>query len=207
MLREAGAAEVHFRVSSPPYKWPCFYGLDTGRRSELLAADLSVGEIRDFLGVDSLAYLDLDRLIARHRARRRARSAPRACRASTRSRCPARAAETDSKLVLELEPGSHDVPDRRSRRRPSSERGRVTASDVERRAEPLTYAGAGVDIGAGEHAVELIKEHVRSTFRPEVVGDIGGFGGLFAFEPPRHPRPGARVVHRRRGHEVADRAA
>ena len=67
MLREAGAAEVHFRVSSPPYKWPCFYGMDTGSRSELLAADMSVGEIRDFLGVDSLAYLELDRLTARHR--------------------------------------------------------------------------------------------------------------------------------------------
>ena len=62
MLREAGAAEVHFRVASPPYKWPCYYGLDTGRRSELLAADLSVGEIRDFAGFDSLAYLELDRL-------------------------------------------------------------------------------------------------------------------------------------------------
>jgi len=62
MLRKAGAAEVHFRVSSPPYKWPCFYGMDTGSRSELLAADLSVGEIRDFLGVDSLAYLELARL-------------------------------------------------------------------------------------------------------------------------------------------------
>jgi amidophosphoribosyltransferase len=62
MLRESGAAEVHFRVSSPPYKWPCSYGMDTGSRSELLAADMSVGEIRDFLGVDSLAYLDLDRL-------------------------------------------------------------------------------------------------------------------------------------------------
>ncbi|MET0275446.1 MAG: phosphoribosylformylglycinamidine cyclo-ligase [Acidimicrobiia bacterium] len=48
--------------------------------------------------------------------------------------------------------------------------------------EPLTYAGAGVDIAAGELAVERIKAHVRSTFRPEVVGDIGGFGGLFAFE-------------------------
>ena len=64
MLREAGAAEVHFRVASPPYKWPCYYGLDTGRRSELLAADLSVGEIRDFAGFDSLAYLELDRLTA-----------------------------------------------------------------------------------------------------------------------------------------------
>ena len=45
---------------------------------------------------------------------------------------------------------------------------------------PLTYAGAGVNIAAGELAVERIKKHVRSTFRPEVVGDIGGFGGLFA---------------------------
>lgn len=46
--------------------------------------------------------------------------------------------------------------------------------------EPLTYADAGVDIAAGEKAVERIKEHVRSTFRPEVVGDIGGFGGFFS---------------------------
>ena len=53
--------------------------------------------------------------------------------------------------------------------------------------ESLTYAGAGVDIGEGERAVELIKRHVRSTFRPEVVGDIGGFGGLFSFDS-RHLR-------------------
>jgi phosphoribosylformylglycinamidine cyclo-ligase len=46
--------------------------------------------------------------------------------------------------------------------------------------DALTYSDAGVDIAAGEKAVELIKQHVRSTFRPEVVGDIGGFGGLFA---------------------------
>ncbi len=63
MLRESGAREVHLRISSPPYRWPCFYGMDTSRRSELLAADLSVGEIRDYLGVDSLAYLELDRLV------------------------------------------------------------------------------------------------------------------------------------------------
>ena len=45
-----------------------------------------------------------------------------------------------------------------------------------------TYAGAGVDIDAGERAVDRIKQHVRSTFRPEVIGDIGGFGGLFALD-------------------------
>ena len=63
MLREAGAAEVHMRISSPPYRWPCHYGMDTGARSELLAADLTVDEIRAFLNVDSLAYLPVERLL------------------------------------------------------------------------------------------------------------------------------------------------
>lgn len=62
MLREAGAAEVHMRISSPPYRWPCFYGMDTGTRGELLAANLTVAEIQDYLGVDSLSYLSLERL-------------------------------------------------------------------------------------------------------------------------------------------------
>jgi amidophosphoribosyltransferase len=62
MLREAGAAEVHLRISSPPYRWPCFYGMDTGTRGELLAANLTVEEIRDYLDVDTMAYLSLDRL-------------------------------------------------------------------------------------------------------------------------------------------------
>src|SRR5262245_52445418 len=53
----------------------------------------------------------------------------------------------------------------------------------------MTYADAGVDISAGEQAVERIKAKVRSTFRPEVIGDIGGFGGLFAFPTDRYKRP------------------
>jgi phosphoribosylformylglycinamidine cyclo-ligase len=52
-----------------------------------------------------------------------------------------------------------------------------------------TYAGAGVDIAAGEEAVERIKAKVRSTFRPEVIGDIGGFGGLFEFPQHRYRHP------------------
>ena len=55
--------------------------------------------------------------------------------------------------------------------------------------EPLTYAAAGVDISAGEKAVEMIKEHVRSTFRPEVLGDVGGFGGLFSLGRMRAKDP------------------
>ncbi|HEX3393990.1 MAG TPA: amidophosphoribosyltransferase [Acidimicrobiales bacterium] len=63
MLREAGAAEIHLRISSPPYRWPCFYGMDTGTRSQLLAADLTVPQVREYLACDTLAYLDLDRLL------------------------------------------------------------------------------------------------------------------------------------------------
>jgi amidophosphoribosyltransferase len=64
MLREAGAAEVHLRIMSPPYRWPCFYGMDTAERDELLAARLTEDEIARFVGADSLAYLTLDRLEA-----------------------------------------------------------------------------------------------------------------------------------------------
>jgi amidophosphoribosyltransferase len=63
LLREAGAAEVHLRISSPPYRWPCYFGMDTGQRSELIAANMSVGEICDYVGADSLAYLDIDGLL------------------------------------------------------------------------------------------------------------------------------------------------
>ncbi len=63
MVREAGAIEVHLRISSPPYRWPCFYGMDTGDRSTLLAADRSIDEIADALEVDSLEYLELHNLI------------------------------------------------------------------------------------------------------------------------------------------------
>src|SRR5471032_2765201 len=53
----------------------------------------------------------------------------------------------------------------------------------------LTYSDAGVDIGAGEKAVERVKAHVRSTFRSEVIGDVGGFGGLFAVDWKRYRDP------------------
>jgi len=63
MLREAGAVEVHLRLTSPPVRWPCFYGMDFGDTDQLLAANLSVDQIREYLGVDTLAYIDLDRLL------------------------------------------------------------------------------------------------------------------------------------------------
>ncbi len=64
MLRDAGAAEVHLRISSPPFMWPCFYGIDTPSRTELLAANHTLDEIVDYLGCDSLAYISLENLKA-----------------------------------------------------------------------------------------------------------------------------------------------
>lgn len=63
MLREAGAAEVHVRISSPPIKWPCFFGIDFATRAELIANGMSVDEICQSLGADSLAYISTDRMI------------------------------------------------------------------------------------------------------------------------------------------------
>jgi amidophosphoribosyltransferase len=62
MILEAGAAEVHFRIASPPTAWPCFYGVDTPERSKLLAANMSEDEMRDWIGVDSLRFISLDGL-------------------------------------------------------------------------------------------------------------------------------------------------
>ncbi|MCG5217784.1 amidophosphoribosyltransferase [Streptosporangium sp. KLBMP 9127] len=64
MLREAGAREVHVRISSPPVAWPCFYGIDFATRAELIAGSLEVDEIRDSLGADSLGYISLEELTA-----------------------------------------------------------------------------------------------------------------------------------------------
>jgi amidophosphoribosyltransferase len=64
MLREAGAAEVHVRISSPPITWPCFYGIDFASRAELIATGLEVDEVRQAIGADSLGYLSEDGMIA-----------------------------------------------------------------------------------------------------------------------------------------------
>jgi amidophosphoribosyltransferase len=64
MLREAGAAEIHVRISSPPVKWPCFYGIDFASRAELIANGLGVEEIAASLGADSLGYISTEGMIA-----------------------------------------------------------------------------------------------------------------------------------------------
>ncbi len=63
LLRDAGAAEVHMRITSPPVVWPCFYGIDTDTQEQLIAASHTVEEIREHIGADSLAYLSLPGMV------------------------------------------------------------------------------------------------------------------------------------------------
>ena len=98
LLREAGAVEVHLRITSPPIKWPCFYGIDMSTRQELVASDLAVEEVRAFLGADSLGYLSLDGLV-------RAAGSPAEdfCRACFDGEYPIEVPERAGKFVLEAQ--------------------------------------------------------------------------------------------------------
>ncbi|HWJ02761.1 MAG TPA: amidophosphoribosyltransferase, partial [Verrucomicrobiae bacterium] len=63
MVKEAGAKEVHMCISSPPISYPCYYGIDTSARKELIAAQMSIEEIRKFIGADGLHYLSQEGLL------------------------------------------------------------------------------------------------------------------------------------------------
>lgn len=95
-LRESGAAEVHTRITCPPIRWPCFYGIDMPTRTELVASDLSVEEIRRFVGADSLGYLSLDAMVAATGAPK-----PEFCRACFDGQYPIAVPEGAGKFLLE----------------------------------------------------------------------------------------------------------
>ncbi|MFD1912217.1 amidophosphoribosyltransferase [Halodurantibacterium flavum] len=80
MILDAGAAEVHFRIASPPTAWPCFYGVDTPEKEKLLASTMTEDEMRDFIGVDSLKFISLDGLYrAAGEAKGRDNASPQYC--------------------------------------------------------------------------------------------------------------------------------
>jgi amidophosphoribosyltransferase len=79
MVRQAGAREVHMRISSPPTRWPCFYGIATPSRDQLLAARFELDEMARHIGVDSLAFLSIDGLYRAMGEAGRNRVAPRFC--------------------------------------------------------------------------------------------------------------------------------
>ena len=100
MLREAGAAEVHVRISSPPVAWPCFYGIDFATRAELIAGSSSVEEIRDSIGADSLGFISLEGLTEATTI-----PAARLCRACFDGQYPIPVAEAErGKHLLEVIP-------------------------------------------------------------------------------------------------------
>jgi amidophosphoribosyltransferase len=103
MLREAGAAEVHVRISAPPVKWPCFYGIDFASRAELIANGLDTEEICRSIGADSLGYVSLDGLIAATQVGKRA-----LCRACFDGVYPVELPEPEllGKHLLEVEPAA-----------------------------------------------------------------------------------------------------
>lgn len=79
MIRAAGAAEVHMRISSPPTRYSCFYGIDTPEAEDLLAHRMSIAEIRDFIGADSVAYISLDGLYRAVAETKRNNDVPQYC--------------------------------------------------------------------------------------------------------------------------------
>jgi amidophosphoribosyltransferase len=79
MVREAGAAEVHMRIASPPTAHSCFYGIDTPSRDELLASRLDIDGMRRYIGADSLAYLSLDGLYRAVNGENRIAATPQYC--------------------------------------------------------------------------------------------------------------------------------
>jgi amidophosphoribosyltransferase len=79
MMREAGASEVHFRITSPPYKHSCFYGVDTPDTKELLAHRMDVEAMRQFVGADSLAFISMDGLYRAMGEKGRSADGPRFC--------------------------------------------------------------------------------------------------------------------------------
>jgi len=98
MLREAGAREIHVRISSPPVKWPCYYGIDFATKAELIANGLEVEEIRRSIGADSLGYVSLDGLISATQV-----PSDRLCSACFTGEYPIRIPEDMSEGKLRLE--------------------------------------------------------------------------------------------------------
>jgi amidophosphoribosyltransferase len=99
MVRNAGASEVHMRVSSPPTRFPCFYGIATPSRDQLLAAQLDTDEIARFIGVDSLAFISFDGLYRAMGEPARDARAPRFCDACFTGDYPIRPADADDGKV------------------------------------------------------------------------------------------------------------
>ena len=101
LLRDAGAVEVHVRIACPPVTNPCFYGIDTSTRDELVAAHASIDEIRELVGADSLAFLDEPTMMRAFAPAGADRPACGHCNACFTGRYPVAVDDAPGKLDLE----------------------------------------------------------------------------------------------------------
>ncbi|MBB4147139.1 amidophosphoribosyltransferase [Sphingobium scionense] len=99
MMREAGAAEVHMRIASPPTKHSCFYGVDTPERTKLLAHKLDIGGMQDFIHADSLAFISIDGLYKALGEAKRADIRPQYCDACFTGDYPTKLTDQDEAVV------------------------------------------------------------------------------------------------------------
>ncbi|MDO7835241.1 amidophosphoribosyltransferase [Sphingobium sp. HBC34] len=99
MMREAGAAEVHMRIASPPTKHSCFYGVDTPERTKLLAHKLDVGGMQDFIHADSLSFISIDGLYKALGEAKRADIRPQYCDACFTGDYPTKLTDQDDAAV------------------------------------------------------------------------------------------------------------
>ena len=105
-LRDAGAQEIHMRISCPPIRYPCFYGIDFSSKGELIACAKTVEQVGEFIGADSLAYLSLEGML-----RAMPLPADHFCTACFTGRYPVKMADEQDKTSLECRPlGSLRTP-------------------------------------------------------------------------------------------------
>ena len=190
------------RICCPPHKHACHYGIDFPDPEKLLANQCTLDQIRDYLGADSIGYLDVDGMV-RATGQTREDSASPASTATTRS--PSIRSSTSSswnagRAASNLLAGE-DEPSRPFRPDVSNQKSKIKKSKIPEKAyaAPAWMWTSATSSRAGIHA------RVKVTHGPEVLGKIGGFGGLFQPELQRHEGSGARLQRRWRRHETEDR--
>src|SRR5207249_1794255 len=170
MLRAAGATEVHARISSPPIRYPCFYGIDTSSRGQLVASTHSVETIRELIAADSLGYLSQAGLV-RHCSWRL-------------NGCAWPAWMGTIRLEFRWNPWPGGMHWNRWRTGRWNLRCAVVAAMSD---GSLTYRASGVDRAAVAAALDAVHERIRGTFTTQVLGDVGHFAGLFRLGGFRDP--------------------
>ena len=138
MMREAGAREVHMRIASPPTRHSCFYGVDTPERAKLLAAQMNVAEMTDYINADSLAFVSIDGLYRALGEDGRDEAAPQHCDACFTGDYPTRLTDQE-----ELRAG-------RPARRSPAERVRLMPESFDGKLALVTGASRGIGAATAE---------------------------------------------------------